>query len=155
LVENQTKLNFAGLWLLVLILLPVLILWPIYSNNVLFPFYFYNILIIITPVLFIRYIFFLKFTFIEGTIVPKLLLIPIAMVLGIYSYIILNDFIDFYNNNGIYYSLEKFNIDKQEFIGNYLFRQYIFFGSFTILTCIVLPFRMLISVWRVYNKGHE
>lgn len=154
-VENQTKLNFAGLWLLLILLLPALVLWPVYSNDIVFTFYFYNILIITAPVFFLRYIFFIKYTFIEKTIVPKLLIMPLALILGIYSYIILNEFIDFYNNNGIYYSLEDFSLDKQEFLGNYIFRQFIFFAAFTMITCIVIPFRMLISVWRVYNKGHE
>ncbi|MBK7094135.1 MAG: hypothetical protein IPH57_03375 [Saprospiraceae bacterium] len=154
-VENQTKLNFAGLWLLVLLLLPALVLWPVYSNDIDFPFYAHNILIITAPVFFLRYIFFIKYSFIEKTIIPKLIIMPVPLILGIYSYVILNDFIGFYNNNGIYYSLESFSLDKQEFLGNYLFRQFIFFGAFTIITCLIIPFRMLISVWRVYNKGTE
>ncbi|MBK7095165.1 MAG: hypothetical protein IPH57_09030 [Saprospiraceae bacterium] len=125
-VENQTKLNFAGLWLLVLLLLPALVLWPVYSNDIDFPFYAHNILIITAPVFFLRYIFFIKYSFIEKTIIPKLIFMPVALILGIYSYVILNDFIGFYNNNGIYYSLESFSLDKQEFLGNYLFRQFIF-----------------------------
>lgn len=88
-------------------------------------------------------------------IIPKLLLIPAGIILAIYSYYILNEFIDFYNNNGIYYSLERFTLEKQQFLGNYLFRQFIFFSAFTIITSLIIPARMVISIWRVYNKGTE
>jgi hypothetical protein len=155
LVENQTKLNLAGLWILAMLLLPVILLWPIYSNDLDYPFYLNNFLFIVTPLIFFRYIFFIKFTFIESTLVPKLLFIPLAMVLIIYSYKGFNEFINFYNDNGIFYSLEKFDLRKQDFLSKYINRQYIFFAILTMIASIIMPFRMLISVWRVYNKGTE
>ncbi|MGE5356861.1 MAG: hypothetical protein ACM3PT_11550 [Deltaproteobacteria bacterium] len=154
-LQTENKLIFALLWFLLTGILPVLVLWPIYSNEIKFSFYFHNILIISAPVLFLRYIFFIRFTYIEMKIIPKLLLIPAGIILAIYSYYILNEFIDFYNNNGIYYSLERFTLEKQQFLGNYLFRQFIFFSAFTIITSLIIPARMVISIWRVYNKGTE
>lgn len=154
-VENQTKLNLAGLWILAMILLPVISLWPIYSNELDYPFYLNNFVFILTPIFFLRYIFFIKFTFIENTLLPKLLFIPLAIVLIIYSYRGFNEFVNFYNDNGIFYSLEKFDLKKQDFLSTYINRQYIFFAVLSMIVSIIMPFRMLISVWRVYNKGTE
>lgn len=154
-VENQTKLNLAGLWILAMILLPVISLWPIYSNELDYPFYLNNFVFILTPIFFLRYIFFIKFTFIENTLIPKLLFIPLAIVLIIYSYRGFNEFVNFYNDNGIFYSLEKFDLKKQDFLSTYINRQYIFFAVLSMIVSIIMPFRMLISVWRVYNKGTE
>lgn len=154
-VENQTKLNLAGLWILAMILLPVISLWPIYSNELDYPFYLNNFVFILTPIFFLRYIFFIKFTFIENTLIPKLLFIPLAIVLIIYSYRGFNEFVNFYNDNGIFYSLEKFDLKKQDFLSTYINRQFIFFAVFSMIVSIIMPFRMLISVWRVYNKGTE
>ena len=153
--KYKSKLLFTILWGFLMIVLPILVLWPVYANDIKFSFYLHNTLIIVAPLFFLRYIFFIKFTFIEKTIIPKLIIMPLAIVLGIYSYIIVNDFIEFYNNNGLYYSLEKFNLARQEFLGNYIYSQFVFFSMFTLITCIIIPFRMLISVWRVYNKGIE
>jgi len=155
LVENQTKLNLAGLWILAMILLPVISLWPIYSNELDYPFYLNNFVFIFTPIFFLRYIFFIKFTFIENTLIPKILFIPLAIVLIIYSYRGFNEFVNFYNDNGIFYSLEKFDLKKQDFLSTYINRQYIFFAVLSMIVSIIMPFRMLISVWRVYNKGTE
>lgn len=154
-VENQTKLNLAGLWILAMILLPVIALWPIYSNELDYPFYLNNFVFILTPIFFLRYIFFIKFTFIENTLIPKILFIPLAIVLIIYSYRGFNEFVNFYNDNGIFYSLEKFDLKKQDFLSTYINRQYIFFAVLSMIVSIIMPFRMLISVWRVYNKGTE
>jgi len=155
LVENQTKLNLAGLWILAMLLLPVISLWPIYSNELDYPFYLNNFVFILTPIFFLRYIFFIKFTFIENTLIPKILFIPLAIVLIIYSYRGFNEFVNFYNDNGIFYSLEKFDLKKQDFLSTYINRQYIFFAVLSMIVSIIMPFRMLISVWRVYNKGTE
>lgn len=154
-VENQTKLNLAGLWILAMLLLPVISLWPIYSNELDYPFYLNNFVFILTPIFFLRYIFFIKFTFIENTLIPKILFIPLAIVLIIYSYRGFNEFVNFYNDNGIFYSLEKFDLKKQDFLSTYINRQYIFFAVLSMIVSIIMPFRMLISVWRVYNKGTE
>ena len=138
-----------------MILLPVISLWPIYSNELDYPFYLNNFVFILTPIFFLRYIFFIKFTFIENTLIPKLLFIPLAIVLIIYSYRGFNEFVNFYNDNGIFYSLEKFDLKKQDFLSTYINRQFIFFAVFSMIVSIIMPFRMLISVWRVYNKGTE
>lgn len=138
-----------------MLLFPVILLWPIYSNELDYPFYLNNFLFIVTPLLFFRYIFFIKFTFIENTLIPKLFFIPLAIVLIIYSYRGFNEFVNFYNDNGIFYSLEKFDLKKQDFLSKYINRQYIFFAILSMIASIIMPFRMLISVWRVYNKGTE
>jgi hypothetical protein len=74
---------------------------------------------------------------------------------AVYSYYILNKFTGFYNENGVYHALNSMELSKQYLLGNYIYRQFIFFASFTIVTGIIMPVRMLISVWRVFNKGTE
>jgi len=75
--------------------------------------------------------------------------------MAIYTYTAMNDFIDYYQSFGIYKSLEKLDLDKQYFLGDYIQNQYLFFGVAALVSSIIIPFRMLISVFRVYNKGHE
>lgn len=153
--KYDNRFLIALLWLLLLILLPIAVLWPVFSNQVDYLFYFDNILFITLSVLFLRYIFFLKFTWIKNTIIPKLILLFAGIVSAVYSYYILNKFTGFYNDNGIYHSLDTMELSKQYFLGNYIYRQFIFFASFTIVTGLILPIKMLVSVWRVFNKGTE
>lgn len=141
--------------MILLILLPIAVLWPVFSNGVDYIFYFHNILLIILSALYVRYIFFLEFTWIKNTIIPKLILMFAGIFSAVYSYYILNKFTGFYNENGIYHALNSMELSKQYLLGNYIYRQFIFFASFTIVTGIIIPVRMLISVWRVFNKGTE
>lgn len=80
---------------------------------------------------------------------------PLGIFMVLYSYMALNDFIEFYQGNGLYYSLEHMPLEKQFFLGKYIRNQYIFFGVGAMVTSFIIPVKMLISVWRVYNKGHE
>ncbi len=80
---------------------------------------------------------------------------PVAIFVAIYSYMALNDFIDFYQEYGIYAYLQHLPLKKQYSLGDYIFGEYIFFGVLAVISSILLPIRLLISVWRVYNKGHE
>lgn len=138
-----------------MILLPAAVLWPVYSSQTDYLFYFENILLIVLSVLFVRYIFFLNFTWIRNTIIPKLILLFAGIVSAVYSFIVLNDFMGFYSDNGIYHSLDSMELSRQYFLGNYIYSQFVFFASFTIVTGFILPVRMLVSVWRVYNTGRE
>ncbi len=80
---------------------------------------------------------------------------PLGIFMAIYIYMAMNEFIDYYQSFGIYKSLEEFNLDKQYFLGKYIQNQYLFFGVAAFVTSVILPIRMLISVFRVYNRGHE
>jgi len=151
----KTKLISALLWLIFTILLISVVLWPIYSNNINYQFYFNNILFIVVAVYFFRYIFRIKHTLIENKLLVKLIIMPLGIVMAIYTYMAMNDFIDYYQSFGIYKSLEKFDLDKQYFLGDYIQNQYLFFGVAALVSSIIIPIRMLISVFRVYNKGHE
>ena len=154
-IRVKTKFQILSLWILFTILLASLVLWPIYSNNVDYRFYFNNILFIAVFIIFFRYIFFIKTTFLENKIYIKLLIVALAIFFDIYAYMALNDFINFYQENGKYSQLTHLVLEKQYSIGNFIFNQYIFFGVAALVSGIIIPFRMLISVWRVHNKGSE
>lgn len=154
-ISFKTKLSTSIAWVVFTVIFIAVILWQIYANQVDYQFYFNNILFIIVGIVFMRYIFLLKHTFIENKIIIKLILMPIAIFVAIYSYMALNDFIDFYQEYGKYANLQHLPLEKQYSLGDYIFGEYIFFGVIAVITSIILPIRLLISVWRVYNKGHE
>jgi len=143
------------LWLVFAALLVAVVLWPLYANNVGYEFYFNNILFIVAFILMVRYIFFIKYTFISGKIAVKILIIVLAIIFDIYAYAALNEFIDFYQENGKYFAMEHLPVQKQYDVGDFILKQYIFFGVAALVSGIILPFRMLVSIWHVYNKGRE
>ena len=151
----KSKTVMTILWLIFTLLLIAIVHWPIYSNQIDYQFYFNNILFLIVFIVFFRYIFLIKHTFIENTIFIKLIIMPLGIFMSIYSYMALNDFIEFYQGNGIYFLLDHFSLEKQTSLGNYIQRQYMFLGVAALVTSVIIHMRMLISVFRVYNRGHE
>ena len=154
-IRNETKILVLLLWLLLTALVTAVVLWPVYANNINYVFYFNNILFIVLFVFLIRYIFFIKYTFISNRIAVKILIIVLAIFFDIYAYSALNEFIDFYQENGKYFALEHLPVTKQYVIGVFIFKQYIFFGVAALVSGIIIPFRLLVSIWHVYNKGTE
>ena len=154
-IRTKTKILVLLLWTLLAALSVAAVLWPVYANNINYTFYFNNILFIIVFIFLIRYLFFIKYTFISGKIAVKILIIVLAIIFDIYAYSALNEFIDFYQENGKYFALEHLPVDKQYDIGDFIFKEYIFFGVAALVSGIIIPFRLLVSIWHVYNKGRE
>jgi hypothetical protein len=115
-----------------------------------------NILFIIIFVTYFRHILLLKYTFLAHLQKVKVLLIflsiPIIFLL-VETFMVFQDFLD---NDGLisFYDYFRKDITEPE-VGrtlNYMRREYLFFAIGSIICVIVLPFRLLISYWRVYNK---
>ena len=53
------------------------------------------------------------------------------------------------------YFREGIAFESQQNLLNYMRREYVFFGVGSVIAAVVLPFRMLISFWRVYNKSEK
>ena len=116
------------------------------------------IIYIIVFITFSRYIFFLKFTFLADAQKTKILLIFLAFPLFFYllaSFFELRSFMDRLSEGMLEYeSYFRDGIsDEQRFIAvNYLAKQYTFFGVSAIISVTVAPFRLILSIWRVYNQ---
>jgi hypothetical protein len=115
-----------------------------------------NVLFIIIFITYFRHIFLLKYTFLANLQKLKVLLIflsiPIIFFL-VETFMVFQDFLD---NDGLisFYDYFRKDITESE-VGktlNYMRREYLFFAIGSIICVTVLPFRLLISYWRVYNK---
>ena len=141
------------LWWICTLIVIVIVLFPIYDNAPTYPFFFQNALLIAVFITFARYIFFLRITFLARLKWVKVAIIAAA---AIFFFIVSNSFSDFRNfvdEKGLQTLVDHLHVSKQTSIINYIKHEMVFFGVGSIITGILLPIRMIISLWRMRNKG--
>lgn len=150
------KLQLEILWWVITAIATFLVIYPILDNMVKFQFLYANILFIIVFITYTRHIFLLKYTFLAYWQWVKfaLIFLSIPLVFKLVEFIF--NFQDFLDTEGLQsfstYFREGIKFETQQNLLNYMKREYVFFGVGSVIAAIVLPFRMLISFWRVYNK---
>ncbi len=113
----------------------------------------FNVIIFIT---FARYVLFLKYTFLAKFQIGKFILIFACIPLGFYTIQEIFAYQDFLDNEGTAEFLDFFRPDigtnALYEILDYTTQQILFFGVAAAISVIILPFRLLVSFWRVYNN---
>jgi glucan phosphoethanolaminetransferase (alkaline phosphatase superfamily) len=139
-------------WILTLIII-VMVLLPVYKSTSDYPFYVENTLFIIIFITFFRYIFFLPLSFIARKKWIKVFIILAAAIFFFVSITALGDFRNFVDEKGLQTLVDHLHVTEQSRVIEYVKNQMIFFGVGSIITGIILPIRMIISLWRMKNKG--
>ena len=154
-MEDQQK----GIWKLELIwwaftaVTVLLVLLPIITRVPDYPFYFYNIIYIVLAITYTRYIFLLKHTPIAKSLIFKIIVlataVPVAVLLvdGIAEFQMLVD------EDGYVEFLGHLSPKSLTSLGKFIRSQFFFFGVTSVICSIVFPIRMLVSIWRVKNRG--
>lgn len=150
------KINFEVLWWVITAVIATLILLPIYLNiGEAYPFYRDNILIIVIAITWTRYIFFMKYHWLTLSNYIK----AFFMVLSIPTFLFIigtfYDFQSFYDDGLFDDVLSVLPYKNQANMLLYIRTEMIFFLAFAFICNFMLPFRMLMSIWRKINKGTE
>jgi len=130
------------------------VLYPIYNkvaNN--YPFYFANILFIVVFITFTRLIFLLKYSFLADWEKIKIGLITITPILLFFLVNELNYFQTFLDEKGVENFLAQMSIPEQETMRKYITAEMLLFGVGSLIAAVILPIRLLMSIWRVRNRG--
>jgi hypothetical protein len=150
---NKHKLIAELLWWIFTLLAIAIVLFPIWDNDIKFPFYFQNALLITLFITFTRYIFFLRLTFIARMKWIKVAIICTAVIFFFVMSTALSDFRNFVDEKGLQTLVTHLQVNRQTSIIEYIKNEMIFFGVGSIITGIILPGRMIMSLWRMRNKG--
>ena len=129
------------------------VILPILLQTHNYPFYFPNILFVVISITFTRYTFFLRHTFLANMMWPKLLIIAASGISVFILILALGDFTSFLDEKGLQVLVDHHPVQKQYRIMKYIQGEMTFFGVASVISAVVLPLRMLISVWRMYNRG--
>jgi hypothetical protein len=147
------KLLFELLWWIVTAVIVVAVMFPIWSSVENFPVYRENITFIIIFVTLTRYIFLLKHTFLAKLQWLKVLIVLISAPCIFVLVEMQNAFQTNLDNIGADYVTQGVKPENILHMVRYVKNEFTFFSVGSIMTALFFPIRMIISVWRLKNKG--
>jgi hypothetical protein len=140
-------------WWIFTAVLVVFVLYPIYQEVPKFPFWVMNCIAIVTFITSARLIFFLRFSPIAYIQQLKVVL-AIAMIPFIFVLVSQFNFFQTYlDENGILSFLGHLSPPRIDSMDKYIRNEIGFFSIGAIISSAILAIRLIISVWRVRNKG--
>ncbi len=159
--QSKGKLLFLleFMWWIFTAIIVFAVLYPILSAFDQFPFLWQNILFIVVFITLTRYIFLLKHTFLAPYKVIKIIFFFASIPFVFFLVSQLHGFQVFLDEQGQEvlfgqpHVLNAIDPDDQINLMSYIRKEMLFFGVGSIIVAVLWPFRMLISVWRMMNRG--
>lgn len=112
-----------------------------------------NILFILIFITLTRHIFLLKYTFLGYTLWAKILVIFFCIPLIVYLYSAFQ-FVQVYLDDGRLETVfGHLQVGEQYAMMNYIESELIFFAIGSMVATILMPIRMIVSIWRTKNRG--
>lgn len=149
--KQKIILEITG-WAITLILAFAAVL-PIYLNDIDFPFYTANIAFVVIFITFTRYTFLLKYTWLYDQTYVKIGIIAFSLLIAVSLLNWLFMFNRFVDEQGLHDLTYHLNYNQQMTLVKYIQTEVLFFGVGSVVSSVVLPVRLMISVWRDYNPG--
>ena len=152
--DIKSLLKIEALWWVITAVIVALLMAPIFTNlGMHYPFYAANIAFIVIFITFTRYIFLLRYTFFSHITWIKAVLVFLPIPIFFYFMDSLYDFQRFLDEEGLISLMGSLALDSQYSLAKYIRYQKLFFGTGAMITIVMLPIRMIVSVWRVRNRG--
>lgn len=141
------------LWWLFTAIVVVIVMLPIFVKVPNFEFKWLNVFYIAATVTFTRYIFLLKYTPTAHSIPFKIIIPCITLI----SLLLITDGIAEYqrmvDEEGSISFLKHLPTEDIMGMARYIKAEYMFFGVSTVICAIILPIRMIVSIYRQLNRG--
>ncbi len=141
------------IWWALTILIAVAVLFPIYSSLPSYRFGWINIIYIITFITVSRYIFLLQHTFLAHIEYLKVIFVFLCIPAVFLLVQELNLFQTYIDEEGVDALVGSLPYNKRPSMLAYIHNEMFFFGVGAILSCVLFPFRLILSIWRGRNRG--
>ncbi|MGH1434380.1 MAG: hypothetical protein ACRBG0_07970 [Lewinella sp.] len=141
-------------WWLITAIIAVMILAPIIYKLPDYQFLWPNLVFILVMVTFTRYIFFLKYTFLATWRNIKVAIIFLCVFIAFLLVQEVNLFQTFLDENGVEAIVGSLPRTEQGPMMKFIKSEMLLFGVGAVITCGVLPLRLVVSIWRRWN-GYE
>lgn len=150
----KEKIQFELVWILITAVVIALLILPIHLTiGKAYPFYWDNAFIVIIAVTFIRYIFLMKHHWLAYSKWIKLVFVFVPIPVLFFLLGAFYDFQSFYDEHGMESIMENLNYKRQNQLSLYIRTQIVLFWAAAFIANAMMPFRMIISIWRKMHKG--
>ena len=151
--STALKLALEILWWILTALIVWAVLQPIYKAMYIWPFRNANIVFIVVLFTLTRYIFLLQHTFIAYRQVLKIALLLLMFPLTFLLIEQLHTFLSYIDEQTWEPLTGHLPFSQQPAIEAYIWGEMLFFGVGSIIAAPVFAARMMMSVWRLRNRG--
>ncbi len=151
--QSNLAVRLELLWWLFTAIVLGGVLFPILREIPDYPFLLINAVFVIIFITFTRYVFLLKHTFIAQNQILKAIIVLVIVPFIFYLVGEINGFQTYFDEIGLENLMVGKSLQKQQSLNSYIRSEMLFFGVGSVIISIILPFRLIISVWRNRNKG--
>lgn len=151
--RKSLHIKLELIWWVFTLILTIGVLYPIVSKVETYPFLMINIIFIIVFVTFTRYVFLLKHTFIAKKQLLKIVLAILCLPITLYLIDRINNFQTFIDEQGSKAVVGSLPFEQQESMMSYIRSLLIFFGVGAVIITIIFAIRLIISIWKLRNRG--
>jgi hypothetical protein len=150
----KDKIKAELLFILLTLVVAALIIFPVYLEyESRYPFYITNFVLIVVFTTLTRYIFLLRYTPFSHSKWIKVVSIFICIPLFLYLIDGMYEFQRFLDEIGLQEIAKNEDATSSANYNKFTRYQYLLFASGSLITCILFPLRMVISIWRQVNKN--
>lgn len=136
-------------------LLALIVQLPIYNSlgAERYPFYLQNTVFILAAITVTRYIFLLQHTFLAYRQILKIAFVFLCIPLIFYLVQEINHFQTYIDEQGWDALVGHLAYEERKSMIDYIRNQMILFGIMAVISSVIFPFRLIVSVWLTYNRG--
>jgi len=141
------------IWWTITLVVILLVMFPIWSEvGTDFRYNNSNIMAVFIFMVYTRLLFTLRHTYIANNSLMKIFFVILSIPLFVYFMNAINVFQTFVDENGDTALLPAYD-DSVSQLTKYIRYEYLFFSVAAIMTVTMIPFRMILSLWRTRNRG--
>ena len=151
---NKNKILLEIVWWIVTAVILTVVMFPIWKNFPDFKFNITNVVYVICFITFTRYTFLLKHTFLADWERGKIAFVLCVFALSGILMVQLQDFNVWYDNGDpdiLLATVKKEGVRPS--LLEYIKTEFVLFSVASIISAFVLAGRLLVSVWRLRNRG--
>lgn len=141
------------IWLLLIAIILGAFSAPILINEIDFPFWWAHCLFIVVFLLAIRYLFFLRHSWLASQQIVKTAMFFFCIWGVFYLVDTMHDFQLYADEDGLETFLGHLPNAENSSLGQFIKSEMIFFGTGSVIAVSFLAIRLVISVWRWHNRG--
>ena len=147
------KLQFEVVWWLITAVILVLVLFPIYKAFPSYPFWYENMLFLITFVTFTRFTFFLPYSWFSHQLMVKAIMALLLIPFGVYISNRMNMVQVFLDEKDPDDWADVVQLAERYALVDYIKTELVFFAIGSFIAIVFLFGRLLMSIWWQYNRG--
>ncbi len=139
------------IWWLITAIVAAVVLFPIIRKLPDFPFLWSNVAFVVAFITLTRYIFLLRYTFLADRMLLKVTLFFLCIPIAFLLVQEINAFQVYLDENGPDSLVTSLPSAEQNGMMTYIRSEMLLFGVGSVISSIILPIRLLVSIWRRYN----